>query len=39
MISKNEAEVIQRERWKKHDLIERGNPVRTYNGMDFRRVR
>lgn len=36
--NRSKAGAMERERWRKHDSVERGNPIRTYNGLVFRRV-
>ncbi len=35
--SKDEARKVDKQKWKTHDDIERGNPARCYSGMNFKR--
>lgn len=35
--SANEGKAVEREKWAKHDSLERGNPVRVYKGSDFKK--
>ena len=35
----SEENALVQERWRKHDAVERGNPVRTYIGPEFKRLR
>ena len=37
--SLNETKAVARQKWSRHDALERGNPVRTYRGPDFTLVK
>ena len=37
-LRQDDEQVVQQERWQQHNELERGNPVRVYQGKEFRHV-